>query len=115
MSKKITLLTLLLLPACASAAGPVGNASSAEIQDLSNKLANGYFNTKMDKQGKVLKCEVTRSTGDPDLDRAFCETFHACAAESAGNTRAAGQCMNRKQDEVFARIAAERAASKAQR
>ena len=115
MSKKITLLTLLLLPACASAAGPGANVSSSEILDLSNKLARGYFETKVDKQGKVLKCDVTRSSGDPDLDRAFCETFRACAAESAGNMRAAGHCMNRKQYEVLARIAAERAASKAQR
>ena len=108
MISGIALFALIFQPVPGSVAEPRSAELQAAMQKLSKALSNGRFNTAIDKDGQLLKCEIKKSTGDKELDGVFCETVETCGREAGSDMRAVGACMDRKQAEVFERIAAQR-------
>jgi len=77
----------MLLPlsfAVMLAAGP-GNAVTAQSADVQDIVVNGQrlkrirVDTRRDRKTGLRRCVVRRTSGDPDLDSAFCEAVLACA------------------------------------
>lgn len=102
-------LILASLVAASFAGCATAQAPRTTVAELSSQLSTGRFQTVYDSAGNLTQCEVTRSTGDVDLDHAFCEIARACAAGKEVKAGTGGDsCMDRKQAEVFARIVAQR-------
>jgi hypothetical protein len=80
----------------------------ANVEEVRKQFGKGRFQTGND--GQTLICKVTRTTGDADLDSGFCDAFRACSADAGPNILALMPCISRKEDELFERVAAQRAA-----
>lgn len=81
-------------------------------RELSHQLSFGRFNTVVDEQGRLTECEVTKSTGDTELDDTFCEGVRACLTPGHRDMGATAACMDKKQEELLRDLAAKRAALK---
>ena len=115
MKAHVSIVLIALWSTSCAGQNIVAESQATTVTELSQKLATGKFHTVYD-HGKLVKCEVTESTGDAALDRAFCEIAEACAVEYPPHVGVGGDsCMDRKQSDVFARIIAERSTPKNER
>src|SRR5437764_6463525 len=74
-------LAILLIAAWLT--GCLTQERATSVAELSHKLATGKFETTY-IHGKLVKCTVTQSTGDRDLDQGACEVARDCPAPPVG-------------------------------
>ena len=100
------LLAIALMPA---AAAPESSDPAVIYRQLDKSMAQGSFDHVLDANGQLKDCTVTRSTGDKDLDGAYCPIVRKCvAAEPKGLSRT--RCMDDATREVMRDIAIRRSA-----
>ena len=88
------------------AAQPASTADAYAALQL--RLATGHFKTIADDKGRLIECSITKSTGDEDLDRGFCEVARRCWSDPAKPA-----CMNEGIERFMRDLATRRAAAKA--
>ena len=94
----------------------LGQANAPENQiyaDLGKKLALVGFQTAVDRGGHLKACTVTRSSGDAQVDRIFCDSLRGClpegTVETASTMTALTACTDATQKKMLRELAAERA------
>jgi hypothetical protein len=88
MSAAMLMLAVLQAPSAA----PDGNTDDA-ILVLGQKADRLRVTYHYDGRGELTQCRVTRSSGDSDVDRLWCEAARRCAAEWIGDSRNVRACI----------------------
>ena len=83
-----------------------------DIVVLGRRLQQVRVHMNLNRRGELLRCEVSKSVGDPALDRFWCDAGQACAQEigRGGKRRAMQACMEGRREEFLKMLAATRAA-----
>jgi hypothetical protein len=95
------------------AVAQIGGVENQIYNDLSKKLSVVAFQTTVNLKGELKRCTVTHSSGDPEVDRIFCDSLHVClpegTAETAATMGALTLCTNESQKKMLRELAAKRA------
>lgn len=83
-------------------------ATADDYAALQQRLTIGNFKTIADDKGALIECSVTKSTGDEDLDRGFCEVTRRCWSDPAKSA-----CMDKGMERFMQDLATRRAAVRA--
>jgi hypothetical protein len=101
-------LALVAAAAPGAAVPPQPTAEEQEIVVLGSRLTKVKIDVSA-KRGGAPACRIKRSSGDRELDTAFCGDAAACVAERPKNGAALSACMMREKDRMIAALAALRA------
>ena len=73
-------------------------SGSEDIQDeivvIGKKLSAVKFVFKVTKKGEVKKCEITKSSGDPDIDAVPCKLVATCSIRGFKKSKQLFDCMS---------------------
>ena len=103
---------LLALALQAAASGTQVAEPVEDIVVLGERLKRVGVSMKIDRKGRLRACQVTRSVGDPELDRFWCEAGVACAATKPKDAAALTACVEGRKEEYLERVFALRSAKR---
>jgi hypothetical protein len=83
--------------------------TSDDIVVLGKRLQEVGVRMKVDRKGRLRACSVTKSVGDADLDRFWCDAGVACAATKPKDAAALTACVEGRRGEFLERLARMRA------
>ncbi len=83
-----------------------------DIVVLGQRLQDVGVRMKIDRKGRLRACAVTKSVGDADLDRFWCDAGVACAATKPRDAAALTACVEGRRGEFLERLAQVRAVNK---
>lgn len=69
-------------------------ALEQEILVVGKKLSEVKMEFKATKAGKVKRCQLTKMSGDPDLDQLPCQVLTTCASNGFKNKKQLFGCMS---------------------
>lgn len=75
-----------------------------DIVVIGRKVRKLKFRIKLDKAGKVA-CRITRSSGDPEIDRLACDTARPCVRPDIVTKAAMEACLGPRWAQLPAQIA----------
>ena len=104
------ILLIAMLQAAAAVAAAAPAPSPEDIVILGRRLQQVQVHMDISRKGELRRCEVTKSVGDPALDRFWCDAGRACAQEVGRKRSALQTCMEARKDEFLDALAASRAA-----
>ena len=81
-----------------------------DIVVLGRRLQQVEVHMNLSRRGELLRCQVSKSVGDPALDRFWCDAGQACAQEIGRRRSAMQACMEGRKEEFLKMLAASRAA-----
>jgi hypothetical protein len=102
---------LLLAAQPAPAADVQPGAMENDIVVIGQRVRKLKFRIKLDKAGRVA-CRITRSSGDPEIDRLACDAARPCVRPDTVTKAAMTACLEPRWAELPARIAERRRAAK---
>lgn len=83
---------LLLLAAQPAVAAEAEPAVQDDIVIIGQKIRKFKFRIKLDKRGQVV-CRITRSSGDPEIDRLACDAARPCVRPDIVTKAAMEACL----------------------
>jgi hypothetical protein len=86
--------------------------ASDDIVVLGKRLQEVGVRMKIDRKGRLRSCAVTKSVGDADLDRFWCDAGVACAATRPKDAAALTACVEGRRGEFLERLTQVRAVNK---
>jgi hypothetical protein len=100
---------MILLAALALAAAPEASPPPPEndILIIGERVRKIKFRIKLDKAGQVA-CRITRSSGDPEIDRLACDAARPCVRPDIVTKAAMQACLEPRWANLPAQIAARR-------
>ncbi len=93
----IVSLALILAAAFGSEAVPPLSAVDEEIVVIGKKLEMIKFDLVINKNGRIMSCTITQSSGDEELDSMLCDALRSCNSQfqfNRKNRRLLPPCVN---------------------
>jgi hypothetical protein len=103
----MTLALLLAAAQPALAADVQPSPAENDIVIIGQKVRKIKFRIKLDKRGRTV-CRITRSSGDPEIDRLACDTARPCVRPDIVTKAAMTACLEPRWAQLPARIAERR-------
>jgi len=90
------LLAMALAVGAPVVAAPAASTADDDIVVTAARLRKIRVAADTDAKGRVRKCQVTISSGDPVLDRMACEATRDCAKAGIRSGRPVGDCVDQR-------------------